>query len=171
MYTSTLTKKAEVTNISYFYFLAFSRAVIINILTTGNQGFGAYPDRSGVSGADKGVSLESDCALESAAPGDSVEGVLGVDRPDPPPPPASPAAKKYGKYLLYRLPRKCSEAIRKKAECNYPKKGGNKGSVEVTEKHGRYKGSTESRFCPLQVNTFIMSLLNIGLIKIVSSLN
>lgn len=37
-----------------------------------------------------GVSLDSDCALDNAAPGDKVDGVLGVDRPLPPPPPESP---------------------------------------------------------------------------------
>lgn len=42
-----------------------------------------------MSGA-RGVSLDSDCALDRAAPGDNVDGVLGVDRPLPPPPPASP---------------------------------------------------------------------------------
>ena len=38
----------------------------------------------GVRGAN-GVSLDRDCARESAAPGDSVDGVLGVERPEPPP--------------------------------------------------------------------------------------
>lgn len=35
----------------------------------------------------RGVSLERDCARERAAPGDRVDGVLGVERPDPPPSP------------------------------------------------------------------------------------
>lgn len=48
-----------------------------------------HPESKGVRGA-SGVSLERDWALESAAPGDRVEGVLGVERPLPPPPPASP---------------------------------------------------------------------------------
>jgi hypothetical protein len=48
-----------------------------------------YPDSNGVSGA-SGVSLDKDCALDNAAPGDKVDGVLGVDRPDPPPPASPP---------------------------------------------------------------------------------
>ena len=38
----------------------------------------------------RGVSLERDCALDRAAPGDKVDGVLGVDRPLPPPPESPP---------------------------------------------------------------------------------
>lgn len=53
-----------------------------------------YPESRGVKGGARGDSLERDWALESAAPGDKVDGVLGVDRPDPPPPASPPPMNK-----------------------------------------------------------------------------